>query len=72
MKGMIIMTAKTPTAAAAKKMAVAFLESASYKDEEMDRSLVNLIRNRCVKFTAPDMFEITERGMNEVESKLNG
>ena len=61
------MTAKTPTFEEAQKMAVAFLESAIYEDTELDKTLVALVRKGCAVFTAPDMFEITERGMDEVE-----
>ncbi len=66
------MTAKTPTQKEADRMAVAFLESACFKDSELDHALVQLIRKGCATFTAPDLFEITERGMNQVETDLNG
>ena len=65
------MTMKTPTKTEAERMAIAFLESECYKDTELDQNLVALIRKGCAVFKAPDLFQITERGMNEVENELN-
>jgi hypothetical protein len=62
------MTAKTPTFEECNKMAIAFIESACYKNDELDRGLVSLIRKGCATFVAPDQFQITELGMNEVEN----
>lgn len=62
------MVSKTPTREEAERMAVSFLESACYKDEETDQVLVSLIRKGCVVFTSPDMFQITELGMKNVEN----
>jgi hypothetical protein len=49
-------------------MAIAFIESACYKNDELDRGLVSLIRKGCATFVAPDLFQITELGINEVEN----
>lgn len=62
------MTAKTPSFDEAERMAIAFIESGCYKDTELDHALVSLIRKGCATFKAPDLFEITELGMNEVEN----
>ena len=59
---------KAPALHERQKMANAFIESGNYQGGEFDQTLVNLIRKGCVVFITPDLFEITEEGMNEVDN----
>jgi hypothetical protein len=65
---MMMIRPKAPALQERQKMANAFIESAAYQGGEFDQTLVNLIRKGCVVFITPDLFEITEEGMNEVDN----
>jgi len=65
---MMNLSPKAPAPEERKKMAIAFIESASYQGSEFDQSLVKLIQKGMAIFKSPDLFQLTEEGSEEVEN----
>jgi hypothetical protein len=64
------MVPKAPkTQAVRNRMAIAWLESPAYTDSELDRILLETIRNGHVIYNYPDLFQITQEGMAHITGK---
>ena len=53
------------------KMAISFIESPVYEGVELDKILVEQIRNGHITFQFPDLFQLTKEGFEYLEKKLN-
>jgi len=60
---------KAPDAEGRNKMAIAFMESACFQGDEMDKGLLRMIRKGMIVFNFPDNFEATQEGLEAYESR---